>query len=147
VTIRDRFHIGSCIKSMTAPLAAMLIEEGRLRWNTTVAEVLPELKGKINPAYEPVTLEQLLTHRGGYPTEPPPAAWKRAWQRHGTTTEQRRKLIRAVLDQPPQATPGTRFIYSNQGYAVAGAMLEKITGPASWARYPSATPDPPRARW
>ena len=43
VTTNDLFHIGSCTKSMTATLAAILIEEGKLRWNTTIAEVFPEL--------------------------------------------------------------------------------------------------------
>jgi len=38
VTTNDLFHIGSCTKSMTATLAAMFIEEGKLRWDTTVAE-------------------------------------------------------------------------------------------------------------
>jgi CubicO group peptidase (beta-lactamase class C family) len=131
VTIQDRFHIGSCTKSMTATLAAMLIEEGRLRWGTTIAGVFPELKGKIDRQYEAVTLEQLLTHRGGCPSEPPPAAWSKAWEQQGTPTHQRYEFVQAVLALPPQAAPGTRFIYSNQGYAVAGAMLEKITG-KSW---------------
>ena len=48
VTINDQFHIGSCTKSMTATLAAMFIEENKLRWDTTIAEVFPELKGKMD---------------------------------------------------------------------------------------------------
>ena len=67
VTTNDVFHIGSCTKSMTATLAAMLIEEGKLRWDTTIAEVFPELKGKMDKQYETVTVEQLLHHRGGVP--------------------------------------------------------------------------------
>jgi CubicO group peptidase (beta-lactamase class C family) len=128
VTTNDVFHIGSCTKSMTATLAAMLIDEGKLRWDTTIADVFPELKGKMDAQYENVTLEQLLTHRGGVPGSPPDAAWKRAWEQQGTPTEQRLEFIRAVLAQPPEAKPGTKMIYSNQGYAIAGAMLEKLTG-------------------
>ncbi len=56
VTIDDQFHIGSCTKSMTATLAAMLIEDGKLRWNTTIAEVFPEWKSKMDKQYEDVTL-------------------------------------------------------------------------------------------
>ena len=128
VTTNDLFHIGSCTKSMTATLAAILIEEKKLRWDTTIAEVLPELKGKMNRQYENVTVEQLLQHRGGVPGEPPTAAWLRAWQQKGTPTEQRRKFIEAVLAAPPEAPPGTKMIYSNQGYSILGVMLEKITG-------------------
>ena len=74
VTTNDIFHIGSDTKSMTATLAAMLIEEGKLNWNTTIADVFPELKGKMDKQYETVTVEQLLTHRGGVPGAPPAAA-------------------------------------------------------------------------
>jgi len=130
VTTNDVFHIGSCTKSMTATLAAMFIEQGKLRWNTTIAEVFPELKGRMNKQYETVTVEQLLHHRGGVPHEPPPAAWKRAWEEIGTPLEQRREFIEAVLSAPPAATPGTKMIYSNQGYVIIGAMLEKISGEA-----------------
>jgi CubicO group peptidase (beta-lactamase class C family) len=128
VTTNDVFHIGSCTKSMTATLTAILIEEGKLNWNTTIADVFPELKGKMDKQYEAVTVEQLLHHRGGVPGAPPPAAWKRAWEEIGTPTQQRYEFIKAVLSAPPAAAPGTKMIYSNQGYAIVGAMLEKITG-------------------
>lgn len=131
VTVHDRFHIGSCTKSMTATLAAMFIEEGKLRWESTIAEVFPELKGKMDKQYEGVTVEQLLTHRGGVPGRPPAAAWKRAWEEQGSSQEQRREFIQAVLREPPRAAPGTKMIYSNQGYAIVGAMLEKLAG-RSW---------------
>ncbi|HUJ09058.1 MAG TPA: serine hydrolase [Verrucomicrobiae bacterium] len=128
VTTNDVFHIGSCTKSMTATLAAMFIEQGKLRWDTTIAEVFPELKGRMDKQYETVTVEQLLHHCGGVPREPPSAAWERAWKEIGTPVEQRREFIEAVLLAPPAVAPGTRVIYSNQGYAIVGAMLEKVSG-------------------
>jgi CubicO group peptidase (beta-lactamase class C family) len=131
VTIDDQFHIGSCTKSMTATLAAMFIEEGKLRWDSTISEVFPELKGKMDKQYETVTVEQLLTQRGGVPGEPPADAWKHAWEQRGTSTQQRYEFIQTVLAQPLAAAPGTKYIYSNQGYAIVGAMLEKISG-KSW---------------
>lgn len=128
VTTNDVWHIGSCTKSMTATLAAMFIEAGKLRWDTTIAEVFPGLKDRMNKEYSAVTVEQLLTHRGGVPGNPPPAAWKRAWQQKGSSKEQRAEFIAAVLHEPPQVEPGSRKIYSNQGYAIVGAMLEKLSG-------------------
>jgi len=127
VTTNDVWHIGSCTKSMTATLAARMIEEGKLKWTTTIAEVFPEMKGKMNASYETVTMEQLVMHRGGVPAKPPAAPWKRAWEQHETPVEQRREFIAAVLSEPPEAPPGTKMIYSNQGYAIAGAMLETIS--------------------
>jgi CubicO group peptidase (beta-lactamase class C family) len=128
ITTNDVFHIGSCTKSMTATLAAMLIEGGKLRWDTTIGEVFPEWKGIMDKHYEQVTVEQLMHHRGGVPGEPPSAAWSRARKEQGTPTEQRLEFIKAVLSLPPAAPPGTKEIYSNQGYTILGAMLEKITG-------------------
>jgi CubicO group peptidase (beta-lactamase class C family) len=120
MTTNDVFHIGSDTKPMTATLTAMLIDEGKLRWDTTIADVFPELRGKTDKQYEAVTVEQLLTH--------PPAAWRRAWEQQGTPMQQRYEFIQAVLSQPPEAVPGTKYIYSNQGYTIVGAMLEKLTG-------------------
>jgi D-alanyl-D-alanine carboxypeptidase len=37
----DPFHIGSCTKAMTATVAARLVEQGKLRWETTLAEAFP----------------------------------------------------------------------------------------------------------
>jgi len=128
LTTNDVFHIGSCTKSMTATLAALLIEKGMLRWDTTIGEAFPELAGRINTDYQDVTLHQLLRHRGGVPGQPPPAAWRRAWEQHGSPIEQRYEFIQAVLKESLEAPPGSKYIYSNQGYAIAGAMLEKITG-------------------
>ena len=128
VTTNDVFHIGSCTKSMTATLAAMFIETEKLRWDTTIGEVFPEWKGKMDKQFDTVTVEQLLQHRSGVPAEPPPSAWVQAWLEKGTPAEQRREFIEAVLASPPEAAPGTKMIYSNQGYAIVGAMLEKITG-------------------
>ena len=131
VTTNDQWHIGSDTKSMTATLAAMCIEEGKLRWDSTVAEVFSELKGKMDKQYETVTVEELLTQRSGVPAKPPADAWKRAWEQNGSSTQQRYEFIQAALAQPPAAAPGTKFIYSNQNYALVGAMLEKISG-KSW---------------
>jgi CubicO group peptidase (beta-lactamase class C family) len=128
VTTNDQFHIGSCTKSFTATVAAMLIEEGKLGWEMTITNVFPELSDTMDEHYRSVTVEQLLTHRGGMPGDPPKAAWARAWEERGTPTQQRYEFIQAVLSQPPAAPPGSKYLYSNQGYAIVGAMMEKVTG-------------------
>ena len=69
VMIEDRFHIGSDTKAMTALIAAMLVEAGKLRWTSTVAEVFPELAATMDPALKGVTLEQLLSHTSGIPSD------------------------------------------------------------------------------
>jgi CubicO group peptidase (beta-lactamase class C family) len=128
VTAEDQWHIGSCTKSMTATLAAMLVEDGKIAWSTTIAAALPELADAMDPAWHRVTLEHLLAHRGGLPSEPPDNLWRNAWRATGTPTEQRLDFVRGLLLRRPISAPGEKFTYSNQGYAIAGAMLERTAG-------------------
>jgi CubicO group peptidase (beta-lactamase class C family) len=128
VTVDDQWHIGSCTKSMTATLAAMLVERGQIRWNSTVGEVLPDLRETMDSAWNAVTLEQLLTHRGGAPAEPPENLWRIASAQQGTPVEQRLGFVRGLVLRRPETAPGTKFVYSNQGYAIAGVMLERTAG-------------------
>ena len=118
----DKFHIGSCTKSMTATLCAVLVEEGKLKWDTTVAAAFPDARN-LHPAYRKATLEQLLGHRGGAPGDIDPAVWASLWEPKGVAA--RRKVLDEVFSRPPQAEPGTRYVYSNFGYALAGHMAEK----------------------
>lgn len=128
VTVDDEFHLGSVTKSMTATVAAMLVEQGKISWTTTIGEAFPELKSDIHPDYLGVTLEQLLSQRSGAPGTPPADLWRKAWAANGTAAEQRLAFIKGILARKPEAKPGTKFIYSNQGYTIAGVMLEKSTG-------------------
>jgi CubicO group peptidase (beta-lactamase class C family) len=131
ITAQDRFHMGSCTKSMTATMLATLVEEGKLRWTTTVGEVFGPLVATMRPAWKDVTLEQLVTHRAGAPAGLDAGGlWGRLWKREGTPREQRMTLVRGVLEREPEAPPGTKFMYSNAGFAVAGAMAETVTNKA-----------------
>src|SRR5205814_321080 len=69
VTIQDRFHLGSDTKAMTALLAGLLVEEGKLRWETTVGEIFPEMAGEMDAKVRGVKLTQLLSHTSGFPSD------------------------------------------------------------------------------
>jgi CubicO group peptidase (beta-lactamase class C family) len=130
VTVNDRFHLGSDTKAMTALLAAMLVEEGKLRWSSTVGEVFPELAGRMDAGLKNVTLAQLLSHTSGVPADNQifgDLLIKSAAQ-EGNLDELRYWLVREWSPQPLAATPGTRFAYANMNYVLAGAMIERVTG-------------------
>jgi CubicO group peptidase (beta-lactamase class C family) len=132
VTVDDRFHLGSCTKSMTATMLATLVEEERLSWDTTCAKAFPDLAPKMDPAWRDVTLAQLLTHRSGAPSSlDADGLWARLWKREGTPTDQRMDLVRSVTSKPPVHPPGSKYLYANAGFAIAGAMAERATG-KSW---------------
>jgi CubicO group peptidase (beta-lactamase class C family) len=132
IATADCFHIGSDTKAMTAMLCAILVDEGKLKWDQTVGETFPELKKSTNPKFQAVTLEQLLTNRGGVTGEvEKDELWGKLWQHKGSPTSARRLLLKGVTSKPPVATPGQLFIYSNAGFSIAGHMAEKVTG-KSW---------------
>ena len=68
VELSDRFPIGSNTKSMTATLAAVLVEAGKIEWHTTMGDVWPKATDKdLHPKLRKVTLDQLLSHQRGVP--------------------------------------------------------------------------------
>jgi len=128
VTSEDAFHLGSCTKAITAALVAMLIEEGKLRWDSTLADIFPDLRQTMHPAYRSVTIDQLLAHRSGLPPETgvTEKSLIDLCDLPGTLREQRARYLSLMLARPPETTPGTQFIYSNGGYVVLGAILERV---------------------
>jgi CubicO group peptidase (beta-lactamase class C family) len=125
--VTDRVHLGSCGKALTATRLALLVEEKKLAWDSTIGGVFPSLKKEIHADWHDVTLNDLLTHRAGLPAEV-------RWNDYGPNkpaTEQRLRLMKALLKEPPASKPGTKFEYSNAGYAIAGRMAEQVTG-RSW---------------
>jgi CubicO group peptidase (beta-lactamase class C family) len=130
VSIHDRWHLGSCTKAMTATLTALLVEDGRLSWETTLADAYPDEVTR-QPAWGPATIEMLLRHRSGLREDRrwPDAPWNKPLS--GTVEEQRRHVARALLAEAPESAPGSATSYSNGGYMVVGSVLEMRTG-ASW---------------
>ena len=128
-TLGDLWHLGSCTKAMTATLAATFVERGELTWETTVGEVFADVK--MDEGWRGVTLRQLLTNRGGAPAGLDAGGlWERLFVFEGTPREAREMLVAGVLGRAPAQEPGV-FVYSNAGFSIAGAMLERKGG-ESW---------------
>lgn len=126
VTAKTRFRAGSVSKSFIAAALLKLVDAGRLDLNAPVKSLAPELDIR-NPWHDsdPVRVVHLLEHTAGFddmhfrdaynlgdpPNMPLLAAVNRGYR--ALTVRWR---------------PGTRFAYSNPGYAVAGYLLQKVTG-------------------
>ncbi|MCC6739571.1 MAG: beta-lactamase family protein [Planctomycetia bacterium] len=131
VTTADLWHLGSCTKAMTATLVARLVEQGKLRWTTTLGEVFPKLEDRMDEGWRAVTLEQLLANRGGAPAAlDRDGLWGELRAHKGTQTEARRLLLEGVVAHAPEYDPGTKYVYSNAGFAIAGHVAEVVTGTA-----------------
>ncbi|MFO1399713.1 MAG: serine hydrolase domain-containing protein [Steroidobacteraceae bacterium] len=128
VAIDDAFHIGSDAKAMLATLIAQEVEIGRLRWDSTLGDVLPDVAAGAREEYRNVTLADLLSHRAGLIPLYTLEDLQRVPPLSGNVRAQRAQFTAWVLRQPPAFPPGTAAAYSNAGYVVAAAMLERVTG-------------------
>lgn len=130
LALSDRLAIGSCTKSMTATLAAVMVESGKIQWTTTIGDVWPLATDEhIHPKLKTVTLDQLLSHQSGLPSDIDGQPWLSFFDEKSSPTLERRRMLRLVLSKPP-AHPQGKFSYSNLGYVIVAAMLETQAGEA-----------------
>jgi CubicO group peptidase (beta-lactamase class C family) len=123
----DCFHLGSNTKAVTAFIAADLVKQGKLKWDTRFFDLFPELEATSNKAYQKVNLEMLLTYRGKVPPytytfeQPNPQVIK------GKYSQQRYLVSQYFLQQSPMKAENG-LTRSNVDYILAGLMLEKASG-------------------
>lgn len=127
VTVDDQWHLGSNTKAMTAAMIGRLVERGTLGWDSTIGEVFPELAPSLAPGLRKVTVLHLLSHCSGLPAN---TLWGLVPQ-SGTTRAQRLAVVKSLASVKLLSEPGVKFLYSNLGYVVAGAMAEKAAD-AAW---------------
>lgn len=123
VTLDDLWHLGSDTKAMTSTLIARLVEQKKLRWDVTLGEVFPDLATGMHPDFRQVTLLQLLSHRSGLPPN-----LKASNYSGDDVAALRLRAVKEELAKAPTHPPGSNYEYSNLGYIIAGAVVEKVTG-------------------
>lgn len=140
------FGIGSITKSFTAMAIMQLQEKGKLSVNDPVTKHLPAFKSPGGANTEHITIHHLLTHTSGLPPLPTLfGALKRSMANDptfGDENEQQEnpldaleaidthsELIDAIAksEVPPLGEPGTAFSYSNEGYSLLGAIIERVS--------------------
>ena len=128
VELSDRHPLGSNTKSMTATLAAIVVESGKINWNTTISQVWPGVgKKHLHPSLRDVTLDELLSHQSGLRKDLGGVEWASFFKEKSKPTVERQRMLKLLLKQKPKHPRG-KYHYSNLGYVVVAAMLEKSTG-------------------
>jgi len=124
--VDHKWIIGSITKSMTATMIARLIDDGKLKWSTTIGEVFP--KDNFLSQYRRVTLLQLLQHRGGVPQDlyVNPKFLDDAAGPESGRVQMRHHYVLFTLNRNPIEVPGTKMRYSNVGYSIAAHMAETV---------------------
>ncbi|HKC65169.1 MAG TPA: serine hydrolase domain-containing protein, partial [Pyrinomonadaceae bacterium] len=127
VTTDDLWHLGSDTKAMTAVVIGWLVERGKLNWETTIAQVFPELASTLPQNFANITVLELLSHHAGLPAN---IDWH-AVSQSGSLREQRLLALKTAATMKLLSEPGTKFEYSNLGYVIAAALAERVTN-ESW---------------
>jgi len=121
INLETKFNLGSMNKMFTAVAIAQLAQQGKLDFNDPIAKHLPDYPNKEVAAK--VTIHHLLTHTSGmgmYFTDR-----FRAERAKLTTIAAHFPLF---VDEPLSFTPGEKFQYSNTGFMVLGAIVERVSG-------------------
>ena len=121
IDLNTKFNLGSMNKMFTAVAIAQLAQAGKLSFTDTIAKHLPDYPNK--EVAEKVTIHQLLTHTSGMGLY-----WNekfRAQREKLTTVAAHLPLF---VSDPLSFPPGEKFQYSNSGYMVLGAIIEKVSG-------------------
>ena len=118
VSDETMFVLMSSTKPITAACLYILKGRGRLAWDDPVSMYWPEFgrQGK-----QGVTINHILTHRGGFPETPETLPWT-DWSDWG-------KVVRAMEDAVPTFTPGEVLAYHPINYGwVIGELVHRIDG-------------------
>ena len=120
--VDTKFNLGSINKIFTQVAILQLIEQGKLTWEDKLGKWLPDYPNK--EAAEKVSIKHLVEMQSGIGDFFGP--------KFDATPKERIRTINDYLplfaDQPLAFEPGTNRAYSNGGYIVLGAIIEKITG-------------------
>lgn len=114
-----RFRMASLSKSFTAVGVLKLLDAGRLRLDDRAGAFVPGLHPKVAGA----TLVQLLSHSAGLSRDGSDASYFADLRPFPSRAE-----VLAELQRPPVIEPGTRFKYSNYGYALLSLVIEAVAG-------------------
>lgn len=118
-TVDTRYNIASIGKLFTTVGVAQLMEAGKLALDDRLAAHLPD----IAPAVADVTIAQLLTHSSGLGSYFAAPDWNERRASIRTVAD-----YRALIDERSQFAPGERYEYSNSGFILLGAVIERLTG-------------------
>jgi CubicO group peptidase (beta-lactamase class C family) len=117
---------------MTATLVGVFVEQSLMTWDMTPLDVWPEMAAGIRNEYRTATVEQLLSHQAGLPTDVTaiPSFQRVTDIAPGSVVEKRLLWATELLQLAPEIAAGN-FLYTNAGYIIAGAMMETLSG-SSW---------------
>ena len=120
-TAETPYRVASVSKLFTDIAVMQLVESGRVALDTPITRYVPEIH-PVDPFGQPITLRELLAHRSGLVREPPVGNY------FDPTSPTLAETARSLDSTTLVYAPGSRTKYSNAAIAVAGYLVERVTG-------------------
>jgi CubicO group peptidase (beta-lactamase class C family) len=134
VTDTTLFQIGSITKTFTGTLVMRLVEEGKIDLDAPLQGYVPEFRVVDEGASTQATMRHLLTHTGGWEGD--------LFLETGPGDDALANYVAAMAELTQLVPIGTHFSYNNAGFALAGLVIERVTGQTYEAALQSMVLDP-----
>jgi CubicO group peptidase (beta-lactamase class C family) len=120
---RSVFHIASISKQFTAFAVELLVDEGLVSWDDDIRTYVPEI-----PEYGPtITLRHLVHHTSGIRDQ-----WNllgmAGWRWQADLVTQHDAIDVMSRQRTLNFEPGTEYLYSNSGFTLLAAVVERVSG-------------------
>src|SRR5436853_5374034 len=117
-----KFRLGSITKQFTATVILQLVEQGKIKLDGKITDYLPDYRQDTGAK---ITIHNLLSHTSGIPSYTSLPGFFQNVSRNPFTIDD---FIKKYASGDLEFEPGTKFVYSNSGYFILGAIIEKVTG-------------------
>ncbi len=131
---RDRFLLASCSKMFLAAAVQSLYDAGKLEPTTAVYPLLG-FSHPADPRSDTITMQQLLDHTAGYDDSPTGSGFDPTYNMRAIALAlglaqpvTKLEIAKYMYGRPLDFAPGAKSQYSNYGYLLAGAVVERVTG-------------------
>lgn len=120
-TEHTRFAIGSTTKAMTTAALAMLVDEGKVRWDDRVIDYIPDFRLYDSYVTREIRIRDLLTHRSGLPGTD--LLWTVPENSYSFP-----EMIRRLRYVEPESSFRSQWDYQNVVYAISGQIVSRVSG-------------------
>ncbi len=142
----DLFWIASMSKAMTASAVMMLVDEGKIKLDDPVEKYLPEFKSemvsrvpdssqpstpepakensspaRLEPSAHPITIREILSHTSGL-------TFRSKREPGALDLLPLKTAVESYAAEPLESQPGEKYSYSNEGFNIAGRIVEVVSG-------------------
>lgn len=124
------YEIGSTTKQFTAAAIMLLVEDGKIHLEDSIAKYFPE----VPETWRDITIRHLLTHSSGIQNHVAVPHWMDVFKTNLAfeTSPARDELLKMFFELPLEFQPGETWAYDNTGYYLLGVIIEKVGGKSYW---------------